>query len=321
MEAPRPERVTLPRNISDFLLELSIALHRHSMYPAGHPSLEPAVEAVTRRVQAILHDRSSIAVGVTRRQLLVDDVATDPDQPVLRRLAEGLHRHRIGALSVTCGVQAPEFGDALRQLSADAERDGPIDLGPQTQARWPHLTLHPLDFDGLALRDDGSSMDNQSRDGSGRDLWSALARAAVQFERIGDEGREPLDPAVVARAINEQPFDEGFDREIVRFLIEIAHELTTGSPERVQELQQRVRSLISCLESDTLRRLLHSATPAEGRGQFMRDVARGMAVDAVLDIVQAASDEDRKSTRLNSSHLGISYAVFCLKKKSTRQNV
>src|SRR5262245_20578548 len=28
-----------------------------------------------------------------------------------------------------------------------------------------------------------------------------------------------------------------------------------------------------------------------------------------------AFDQDRKSTRLNSSHLGISYAVFCLKKK------
>src|SRR5947199_4231426 len=28
---------------------------------------------------------------------------------------------------------------------------------------------------------------------------------------------------------------------------------------------------------------------------------------------------DRKSTRLNSSHLGISYAVFCLKKKKTEQ--
>src|SRR5438045_5292225 len=27
---------------------------------------------------------------------------------------------------------------------------------------------------------------------------------------------------------------------------------------------------------------------------------------------------DRKSTRLNSSHLGISYAVFCLKKKNTQ---
>src|SRR3712207_8723435 len=30
---------------------------------------------------------------------------------------------------------------------------------------------------------------------------------------------------------------------------------------------------------------------------------------------QAADDVDRKSTRLNSSHANISYAVFCLKKK------
>src|SRR5438045_7267469 len=29
--------------------------------------------------------------------------------------------------------------------------------------------------------------------------------------------------------------------------------------------------------------------------------------------------QDRKSTRLNSSHLGISYAVFCLKKKKKTQ--
>src|SRR5690625_1584979 len=29
--------------------------------------------------------------------------------------------------------------------------------------------------------------------------------------------------------------------------------------------------------------------------------------------------EDRKSTRLNSSHVAISYAVFCLKKKTTKQ--
>src|SRR6195952_5859538 len=33
----------------------------------------------------------------------------------------------------------------------------------------------------------------------------------------------------------------------------------------------------------------------------------------------ARRTEDRKSTRLNSSHLGISYAVFCLKKKNRRK--
>src|SRR5690625_5824219 len=30
--------------------------------------------------------------------------------------------------------------------------------------------------------------------------------------------------------------------------------------------------------------------------------------------------EDRKSTRLNSSHVAISYAVFCLKKKKAQNN-
>src|SRR5258707_11894916 len=33
-----------------------------------------------------------------------------------------------------------------------------------------------------------------------------------------------------------------------------------------------------------------------------------------------SDDGDRKSTRLNSSHANISYAVFCLKKKKTVEN-
>src|SRR3712207_6883551 len=36
----------------------------------------------------------------------------------------------------------------------------------------------------------------------------------------------------------------------------------------------------------------------------------------VEDDQQVAQAEDRKSTRLNSSHANISYAVFCLKKKN-----
>src|SRR5438128_6826709 len=40
-------------------------------------------------------------------------------------------------------------------------------------------------------------------------------------------------------------------------------------------------------------------------------------IDAAAQDVQAAIS-DRKSTRLNSSHGSISYAVFCLKKKKTR---
>src|SRR3712207_8198843 len=43
-------------------------------------------------------------------------------------------------------------------------------------------------------------------------------------------------------------------------------------------------------------------------------------VDFVVGKVLDAVGLDRKSTRLNSSHANISYAVFCLKKKTNIQN-
>src|SRR5947199_2640232 len=41
-------------------------------------------------------------------------------------------------------------------------------------------------------------------------------------------------------------------------------------------------------------------------------------VDFKTHFVFFQNELDRKSTRLNSSHLGISYAVFCLKKKNAQ---
>src|SRR5262245_65147394 len=43
------------------------------------------------------------------------------------------------------------------------------------------------------------------------------------------------------------------------------------------------------------------------------------ATPHLAEFVRPYLGEDRKSTRLNSSHLGISYAVFCLKKKKKKK--
>src|SRR6266566_897136 len=55
---------------------------------------------------------------------------------------------------------------------------------------------------------------------------------------------------------------------------------------------------------------LHDALPIS-----LRD--RGPGQRRGVPLPDRAAGEDRKSTRLNSSHLVISYAVFCLKKKKT----
>src|SRR5690625_5719666 len=50
----------------------------------------------------------------------------------------------------------------------------------------------------------------------------------------------------------------------------------------------------------------HGAARFSQAAQWWRDLSEHAIV----------RDEDRKSTRLNSSHVAISYAVFCLKKKN-----
>src|SRR2546427_3645762 len=49
-----------------------------------------------------------------------------------------------------------------------------------------------------------------------------------------------------------------------------------------------------------------------------RDLLHDRPVALKVLFPEFAADQDRKSTRLNSSHSQISYAVFCLKKKRSR---
>src|SRR2546421_3443084 len=62
--------------------------------------------------------------------------------------------------------------------------------------------------------------------------------------------------------------------------------------------------------------LAHVALEVSGRPLVVSNVDLSAAHVAGL---QGDVDRDRKSTRLNSSHDQISYAVFCLKKKKTDQ--
>src|SRR3712207_8340410 len=57
--------------------------------------------------------------------------------------------------------------------------------------------------------------------------------------------------------------------------------------------------------------------PTVGRDVAFGPANLGLRGDALAARVDAALAADRKSTRLNSSHANISYAVFCLKKNTS----
>src|SRR5437660_4049000 len=52
-----------------------------------------------------------------------------------------------------------------------------------------------------------------------------------------------------------------------------------------------------------------------GRKATLEPASEDLAIQQWERLTALAAGKDRKSTRLNSSHVAISYAVFCLKKK------
>src|SRR2546430_5139969 len=65
---------------------------------------------------------------------------------------------------------------------------------------------------------------------------------------------------------------------------------------------------------------LHDALPICKTASAYTSTAPGCGTPSSPPALPPANGADRKSTRLNSSHSQISYAVFCLKKKKKNKN-
>src|SRR3712207_8666035 len=72
-----------------------------------------------------------------------------------------------------------------------------------------------------------------------------------------------------------------------------------------------------------LRKWLGSELPAslDALKEYAAQILRGYSHETLASITGYDYILDRKSTRLNSSHANISYAVFCLKKKNNTSEV
>lgn len=339
------KRASLPRELADFLIEFSIALHKHAMYPGGHPTLAPAAVSVAGRLEHLLAERGTLSLGVARDQLVIEGVATDPKNPVLHDLAGRLHHHHLGAVQFTKGVNAVELEAVLKVLAVDADRSGePLGLRKDIP-RWPRIQLFPVTFDRLELV--GGPEEESKKDaersvtgGRGALLWVGLARAALAAgdhaatraptamppepfalrpERPagegasegGEDGASPLsdaeldqavsdlragdiehataDPQKVAEAIESHERGTAYDQVIVGYMLQIADELKAAGGAGSVALRKKMSRLISSLDENTLGRLIEMGGDVEQRRQFLLDASQGMAAEAVVDLVRAAT--------------------------------
>ena len=289
----------LSRELGDFLVELSIAMHKHAIYPPGHPLLVHADDAVYGTLLELLATRPVLSIGVARRQLIIEGVATESVHPLLRELSGKLHRHHIGALKFMRGVTREELSDALGTVGIEPQRhDTP--LGLQTalvELRWARVKLFPLTYDRLELLDDNEDDPEGaraagSRDGRAAQLWVGLASAAIAGDRTDESSDSALEPVAVAHAIDVHSREQAYDQVIVGYLLQIADEVRRTGPSEGAGLKRRISQLVGALQPATLERLLEMGGDSAQRRRFVLDAAQGMNVDAVVDLVQAAAQAE-----------------------------
>lgn len=299
--APEQKRsAALSRELQEFLIELSIGVHRFAMYPPGHPSLTPAVDNVMGRLGAIFATRPMVSIGVAQQQLVIEGVATDPRHPVLSDLARRLHGHQLGAVSMARGATPREVTGLLQLLAAESG-DDPVGLQPPERLpKWELIGVFPVGYDRLEMRptadagERGGEADASGQMDRATQLWLGLAQSALAGDEPLDPSASP-DPASLARAIQAHRRESAYDQVIVGYLLQLADELKTSRGGEAEQVRERLSTLVNELGLDTLSRFVEMGGNERQRGRFLLDASQSLAVESVVKVLHAAATASQQT--------------------------
>lgn len=163
------------QEIRELLIRLAVALGRRRAYTAGHPMVQKSEEQVMEALGGLLASRPALALGVARKELLVDGTPLEGRLSAINDLAERLHRRGVGSLTFETGVTADSLRGALDWLTAPPPVDGSFNSGGHPDL--PGIVIRGIAYDHFTLADQGTS--NQERV---KDLWRELASIAMEGE-------------------------------------------------------------------------------------------------------------------------------------------
>lgn len=248
------------------------------------------MDAVAGHLRVVLVNRPFMLLGVARGQLLVEGLATDPGNPVLKELANRLHRHQIGAIKLIPGVTKHEVADMLRLLGGDA-RTAPVGAKlEELDGRWDHVRLLPPAYDRIELSADGQSRTGEQHnlgEGTAARLWLGLAAAA-----LAREGAPELhtDPRAIAEALNQQMGEPERAKKVVSYLLGLSRELKLSHGAEAAVLKERLSNLLNHIKPETLKDLATLGADLAQRRKLVVDAAMVLPAGAVLTLLRAVSD-------------------------------
>src|SRR5438067_4495236 len=293
--------------------------------------------ASTRDLERQLEEYRRELTGYCYRMLGSAFDAEDAVQETMVRAWRNLDRFE-GRSALKSWLYRIATNVCLDMLGGKERRARPLELGPPGTADSPLTTLPETAWlepipDGRVLPSDGDPAElTEQRETLRLAFVAALQHLPPQQRAVlilrevlrwrASEVAELLDTSVASVNSALQRARASLD----------ATEITPSDPlepldEEQHELLRRYVDAFQRYDMDALTALLHedakqTMPPYElwlrGREEILR-VWAGPGAGS-LHVLAARARTDRKSTRLNSSHVSISYAVFCLKKKKLNSN-
>jgi hypothetical protein len=277
-------------DLARLVRELALTVQKRAIYPAAHPLLSGAVDAVHRQVVRAIKGRGVVSLGVARDRLIIDGVATDAEHPLVRELAERFHSHQIAAVHLHGGIERDEIDGLLSAVASAAEREGtPMGTrGPEALRQWPHINLVPVSFEHLEMLDDTDCAEAQQ-------TWVGLAQVALGGLETLAQGIDFNDPVALAVAIDARRGDRDYERQVSAALLNATGLLDRGGGGRAGQLRSRVSSLLSSLDPATLARVLDMGEDAGLRARFMREATDHLLLETVVDVARAGASASSRT--------------------------
>jgi hypothetical protein len=287
--AVSPKGEALPSDLQELVQELALAVHKRGIYPAAHPMLHGAVDALDRRFREVLSKREQLTLGVFRRGLVVGGIATDEKNPLLADFAERLYEHELGVITVLPNVQRRTLEEFIEAISVLPSRGGePLGARGRSQlSRWPDLILTRVAFERLELMggEGGAEAPDESTARRAADLWLGLARAALAGGSL-DGVLE--DPKRLAQSIERQSGRDDYDATVLGLLRQVIGELDDAEL-RDSPVRHRVSDLIQSLDDATLSRLLRLGGGANA--SFLDRACESLTAAAVVRLTRVAASD------------------------------
>src|SRR5699024_1041551 len=111
------------------------------------------------------------------------------------------------------------------------------------------------------------------------------------------------------------PFTIEGDKYVMAILIDIS--VRKKHEKQIKDLNKKLEHRINERTLELEKTVIDLEAEIKRREEAESKILESLRVERELNELKTKFLSDRKSTRLNSSHVSISYAVFCLKKKKT----